>query len=171
MPERGRLWAAPALALAAAALSCGVYDLAPVRIANVAILVYAVCLVLAPAGLYPWLRSRGAGSIAAGAGALVVLAAWLAKELVAVSATYPLPETLFYALNPVCAGLFVFALLQMALAELVLRRRRGRPLRGPALLVAAILFAAAALAVAARGNGGRELFYAYAALHARLFGG
>jgi hypothetical protein len=174
MPEtrgRARLWTAPLLLLGVAVASCAVYDRAPPAVANFAILPYATCLVLAPALLYPWLRRRGAGKGTAAAGSLVMLAAWLAKELWQVSAAFPPLDSLFYALNPVCLGLLVAALLQMALAELVLRWRRGAPARGPALLAAAILLLASGVGLAARGSGGREIFYAYVALYARLFGG
>lgn len=166
-----RLWAAPALVLAVAAGSCAAYDAAPPAVADVVILPYAACLLLAPAWLFPWLRLRGAGLGGAAAGALVVFAAWLAKELWALSAVYSVGETLFYALGPVPLGLLAMALFQMAVAELVLRRRAGRPAAGPALAVTALLVAGGLVAWLARGSGGREIFYGYVALHARLFGG
>lgn len=168
---RARLWTAPALLLGVAVASCAVYDAAPPAVADVAILPYAACLVLAPAFLYPWLSRRGAGAGVAAAGSLLLFAAWLAKELWQVSAAHPPLESLFYALDPVCLGLLAAGVLQMALAELVLRRRRGAPARGPALLAAAILLLGAGVGLAARGSGGREIFYAYVALCARLFGG
>jgi hypothetical protein len=174
MPEAGgrsRLFAPPALVLAVAVGSCAAYDVAPPAVANVVILPYAACLLLAPALLFPWLRLRGAGAGPATAGALVVQAAWLGKELWALSAVFPPGETLFYALGPVPLGLLALALFQIAVAELWLRRRAGRPARGPALALTALLILGGIAAWAARGNGGREIFYGYVALHARLFGG
>jgi len=60
--------------------------------------------------------------------------------------------------------------LQMAVAELALARARHTRARGPLAVLAAVAALAAAAAWVGHDNGGREIFYAYVALHGRLFG-
>ncbi len=164
-------WLAPALVLATSIGACSLYDTTGPPLADAALLVYAICLVLTPALLFAWLRARGASLAAAAVAAPCVAVAWVAKEFWELSAVFSAGETLYYFFNPVSLGLFATCAFQMASAELVARRRAGRPLRGPALVLAGILALGGATALAARGSGGRELFYAYVSLHARLFGG
>ncbi len=168
-PSRARGWIAAAAVPGVAVASCAAYDAAPPPVADVAILPYAALLLLAPAFVHPWLRAHGVSLAASAGAALALCLGWIAKELWAISAVYSPGETLFYALNPVPLGLFTASVFQIAVAELCLRQRRSLPLRGPALVVAAILLLGLGVALAARGSGGREIFYGYVALHARLF--
>ncbi len=170
MAEAARTWAVAALVPAVAVGSCSLYEAGPPAVANAAFLPYAALLLLAPALVHPWLRSHGVAVAPAAAASLSLAVGWLAKELWAVSAVYPIAETLFFALNPVPLGLLLASTFQIAVAELWIRSRSGAPRRGPAAVVGAILLLGALVAVAARGSGGREIFYAYVALHAHLFG-
>ena len=173
-PRPGASWLAPAVVAGVAGGSLALYRTAPPAVADVAIFPYGLSLVLGPAWVYPWLRRRGAGVARAAAAALLVPALWLVKEAVAVAAVYDLASTLFYTLNPLAAGLLVGAALQMAVAELCLRRLRdGRwqLANGAGLVVAGVALLATAFTLAARAHGITFIFYGYVALYRRLFGG
>ncbi len=159
-----------ALPLIVAAGGFALYQLGPSGLAGLALAPYVTALVLAPSWVYPRRRARGASLPRAAAGASLVLVAWLAKESLRMSAVYPPAETAYYALNPLALGLAWSAALQIAAWEWRHRHWRGLRARGPALAVAALLAVAAAGWLALRESGGRELIYAYVALHGRLFG-
>jgi hypothetical protein len=150
--------------------SFAVYAVAPGRIADRAAVPYALALGLAPALAWAWMRACGAraGEAAWGAGLLPGL--WLAKELWRTSGVYPLAETLFFLLNPVCLGVVGLAVFEASAAEWAWARWRGRRAPTAAVLpvVAGLLVAAAA--GLAGGDRLRALFYAYVDLHRALFG-
>jgi len=173
-PRRGSLLAPPAAALALAAVSYALYNHASRAVAEVVIVPYAATLALAPAALYPWLRSRGAGPAAASAGALCVYLAWLVKEGVRIERLYGLGGALYYALNPLSLGLALFLVLQIALTEIGVRRRRtGRWVLGggPAWALAGVALVGGAMAAVALGSAPQELFYTYVEGYELLFGG
>jgi hypothetical protein len=168
-----RFWLAPALVLGVAATSFALYQTAPPAVANVVIFPYAASLVLGASLVYPWLRGAGASGSRAVAASLLVPVLWLLKEGYRVTAVFSVGEAVYYAFNPISLGLFTAAAVQMALAELLLRRARSGRFEwasGPAAVLAAILALGLVFAVAARGSGGREIFYAYIALYRHLFG-
>lgn len=171
MPE-GRGWLAPLGVLVVALAGFGIYNHAPPAVADVAIFPYAIALVLGPAVVYPALRVRGAPAGRAGAAALFVPLLWLVKECVRVSAVHGVAESVYYAFNPLCLGLFVGAALQMAIAELVLRRvRNGRWRLGgaPGWVIGGVAALAGAFAAVAVHDGPDVVFYAYIALYRWLF--
>lgn len=174
MPEARGDWL---LALLPAGLGAGafaLYRLASPAVAEWAALPYATALLLAPAWAYPLLRRRGAAAGRAVAGALALPLLWLAKEGWRMSAVFGLGETLFYALNPVCLGLFAWSGLQIAAGELALRRARGgrwELASAPGLYLVGVLAAAALGGLLFRGDDANLLFYAYIALYRHLFGG
>jgi hypothetical protein len=168
-----RIWLAPALVLGLAAMSFALYQTASPAVASVAIVPYAASLLLGPSLVYPWLRGAGASGGRAVAASLLVPALWLLKEGYRVTAVFSIREAVYYAFNPISLGLFAAAAVQMALAELLRRRAHSGRLEwasGPAAVLAAILVLGLVFAVAARGSGGREVFYAYIALYRHLFG-
>jgi hypothetical protein len=167
-----RAWLPPALLLGAAAASWVAYNHSAPALAHRVVPVYAACLVAGPSLVYPWMRAWGASAAAAGAGAWLVPCAWLVKEGWRITAVFSVPEAVYYAFNPLALGLYVAVLFQIGVWELVMRRpwnRGWRLARGPALALLALLGLSAALSLLGRGSGGSEVFYAYSALHARLF--
>lgn len=173
MPERGR-WLPPLALLAVVVGSWVVSQTAPPQVAEWALLPYALGLVLGPSGVYPLLRRSGARERGAALAALLVPFFWLLKECRRVAAVHGVAESLYYALNPLAVGLFAFAALQMAIAEIALRRGGGLPsgkgLRGPLAVVGGFVAMVLAFAVFARLYGVQSIFYAWVALHARIFG-
>jgi hypothetical protein len=169
----GRRWSAPVGALLLAAASLLVYDRAPPAVAEVAIVPYALALTLAPSFIYPWLRRHGVGTCAATGGALCVFAAWLVKEGHRVQKLYGLAGAVFYAFNPLAVGIALLLVFQIAVAELLLRRRRcGRfeLASGPGLALAIVLVIGGSMGALAATGDGSELFYHYVHLYARLLG-
>jgi len=173
-PGSGSLLAAPAGVLAGTAVCFALYNHASRAVAEVAILPYAASLGLAPAFLYPWLRSRGAGAGATIAGSLCVYLAWLVKEGVRIERLYGLGGAVYYALNPLSLGICLLLVLEMAVAEILVRRRREGRWRfggGPAWALAAVGGVGGAMAGVALGSAPQELFYTYVAGYELLFGG
>lgn len=170
----GPLWTAPAALALLALASHQLYETAPRALAEVAFVPYAAALVFGPAIVYPTLRSRGARVRLAVAGSLLVPFLWLAKECHRVWTVFGLGSALYYALNPLAVGLLVACTLQMAVAELALRRRREGRLRlggGPAVALGAVALFGAGVGGAAWRWGPDTIFYAYVALYRYLFGG
>lgn len=150
-----------------------VVDRASSRVATVVMPLYAAILVLGAAAVYPAMRRRGAGVGVATAGALAVPLLWIAKECWAMSRLYTAAEAAYYALNPVALGLVAAAAVQMAAAELILRRRRtGRWSfrNGAGLALGAVAIAGVLVAFAVRRVGSTAVFWAYVQGHRRLFG-
>lgn len=178
-PERrdARSWRAalgPAAAVVVAtAAGFAATRFAPSAVATWTAVPYALVLALGPGFAYAAARSAGASAGWATAAGLAAPLLWLAKEMHRVAAVFGPAETLFYAFNPLSAGVFVFAGLQMAVVELALRRRRTgrwRLVSGPGAVVAGVATLAALAFAFGRGNGGREIFYGYVALYRWLFG-
>lgn len=168
--------AVPPAAAVVAATAAGFLatDFGPPAVATWTAIPYALALVLGPGYAYTVSRRAGAAGAPAAVAGLAAPLLWLLKEMYRVSAVFGPAPTLFYALNPVSAGLFTFAALQMAGVELVLHRRRtGRfsLFSGPGAILAGVALLAAAAFAFGRGNGGREIFYGYIALYRWLFGG
>jgi len=173
-PRPGSLLAAPAGVLAGTAACFGLYNHASRAVAEVVIFPYAAGLGLAPAFLYPWLRSRGAGGAASVAGSLCVYLAWLVKEGVRIERLYGLGGAAYYALNPLSLGIALLLVLQMALAEILVRRRREgrwRPGGGPAWALGAVALVGGAMAAVALASAPQELFYTYVEGYELLLGG
>jgi hypothetical protein len=167
-----RTWAAPAALVALAVASLAAYQIAPPAAANVAGVVYAASLVLGPSLVYPWARRGGLAPSGAVAAALAVPLLWLAKECWAVGRVFGIGEALYYAFNPLAVGILVAAALQMAVAELLLRRIDGgrwQLANAAGLVVAGIALLAAAYGVAAARSDATIIFWAYIALYRRLF--
>jgi hypothetical protein len=166
-------WVAPAAVVVVAGASFAAYQTAPPAVANAVAIVYAASLVLGPACVYPWTRRRGAAPAVAAALSLAVPLLWLGKECWAVGGVFGPAEALYYAANPLALGLIVGAGLQMALAELLLRRAdsgRWQLANGAGLVLAAIALLAGAYGVAAARYDPTVIFWAYIALYRRLFG-
>lgn len=166
-------WLPPIVPLVGS-LSWAGYQLAPPALAELVIAPYAVCLLLGAALVYPAARAHGAGPRAGIAWGLVLPLLWLAKEFYRVTAVFSPGETLYYALNPISLGVFAAAATEMALAELIITRRRTGDWRlagGAGLTLMGIALLALAVAVVGRESGGREIFYAYIALYRALFPG
>jgi len=173
-PRPGSLLAAPAGVLAGTAVCFALYNHASRAVAEVVIFPYAASLALAPAFLYPWLRSRGAGAGATVAGSLCVYLAWLLKEGVRIERLYGLGGAAYYALNPLSLGIALLLVLQMALAEILVRRRREGGWRlggGPAWALGAVALIGGGMAAVALGSAPQELFYTYVQGYELLFGG
>jgi hypothetical protein len=150
------------------------FNLAPPAVADVAIVPYAVILLLGPVFVYS--RSRRAGSAGRGALALamIVPVLWLAKELWRVSGVFPIAQTAYYAFSPISMGVFCAAAGSIAIAEIVLRRAGGEGLRlrgAPGVTLGVILLLAIGAAAVGYESGGREIFYGYIALYGKLFPG
>jgi hypothetical protein len=161
----------PLALVAVVAGSYAVSRTAPPTVAQGSLVPYSLGLLLGPSLVYPWLRRRDASQGGALLGALLVPALWLLKECRRVAAVHGVAQSLYYVLNPLCVGVLAFAALQMAVAEIWLRRGTGRSMWGPLAVVGG--FAAMALSsfLFARAYGAQSIFYAYVALHARIFGG
>lgn len=167
------LWPPPIAVGSITAFTAAVFDRAPAAIAYWAGLAYAACLVLGPAVVYPWMRRRRFSGSAATAAALCVPVLWLAKECVAVGRVFGIAAGVYYALNPLAAGLLVAAALQMAIAELALRRvRRGRweMVGAPAAVVAAVAALGGAYALVAWRWDATFVFWLYISGYRWLFG-
>lgn len=174
MPETGGAWRVPLAVAGIAALCWILYQTAPPAIAGWAIFPYAACLVLGPSLVYPALRRRGVPAARAVAGGLALPLLWLAKEGYRVTAVFSPAEALYYSLSPISLGLFGAAAAQMAVAELVIARRRSGRWRlagGAGATLAALALLAAAAGAVGRESGGREIFYGYIALYRILFPG
>jgi hypothetical protein len=174
MPERRRVPAVPLAVAFTAAGSWLVYEHASPRVADLAIVPYAFCLVLGPALVYPAVRRGGGSAGAAAAWALLVPALWLAKEMARVTAVFSVAEALYYAMNPIALGLYAAAALQMAVAELAIRRARAGAWRfagWPAATLATLAVLGAAATAVGADSGGRDIFYGYVALYRALFAG
>lgn len=165
MPEGS--WRVPLLLLAATCACWLVYNLAPPRLAELALPPYAAGLVLGPSLVYPILRRRDASARRAVLAALVVPAAWLLKEGWRITAVFSVPEAFYYAFNPLSLGLFTAAAFQMAAWELFV----GRARRAPLTVLAVVALLAGGFGIATHDSGGREAFYAYIAIYRWLFGG
>lgn len=175
MPEGrpGRPWRAPALLVLLAVTTWALYQSAAPWVANFSVFPYALSLVLGPSFVYPLMRRDGASMRLAVAGCCGVPLLWLAKEIWRVTGVFSAGEAAYYALNPLALGLYTALAFQIALWELLLRRRRSgrwQLASGPALTLLAILLLAGTFALAARGSGGREVFYAYIEGYRLLFG-
>lgn len=154
--------------LALLALAAG-----PPAVASVALVPYGTLLLLAPSVAYPLARRGGARGPAAALAALAVPVLWIGKECLAMSRVYSAGEALYYALNPLALGLLAAAAAQIAVADLVIARRRaGHWVARPAALRTLALLAAAALAaaLALRGHDATAVFWLYVAGHRWLFG-
>ena len=89
------------------------------------------------------------------------------------SRLYTPGEAAYYALNPVALGVLTAAAVQMAAAELVLRRLRTRRWsfrNGAGLLLVGVALGAGLVALATRRSGPTAVFWTYVAGHRRLFG-
>jgi hypothetical protein len=168
MLERPRLWTPPALCVALAAGAFTVMRTAPPAIAGGSALVYAACLVFGPGVVYVVLRRRGAPARRAVAGALLVALLWLAKECWAIWNVFGWREAVYYAVNPLALGLLTAAALQMALAEILLRRareRRWQVVNGAGAVVLAVALLAAAYASVALRHDASYIFWVYVSIH------
>jgi hypothetical protein len=157
---------------AIAAGSFAAYQVAPPAVAGVAGVVYAISLMLGPALIYPWSRRHGLSPGYSIAAALVVPALWLGKECWAVGAIFGVVCALYYAANPLALGVLVAAALQMALAEVLLRRAtagRWQLVNGAGPTLAGIALLAGGYALAAARYDHTIIFWAYIALYRRLF--
>jgi hypothetical protein len=163
----------PLLTLAVAATAVVTYNHAPPAVADVVIYVYAFTLVAGPACVWLWLRGHGAAAAPALAGSLLVPIVWIIKECLAVGQIFSRGEALYYAFNPLALGVLAAVALQLALAELVLRRVRTRRWQisgAPVLVLAVLLLLGVAYAIAAQTYGVTAAHYAYLAGYRVLFG-
>ena len=169
MPER-RAWAVPLGVNALAVGAWWTYNHAGRTLAEIAIVPYALCLVLGATPVYAALRSRRGAATAASA-ALVLPLLWLVKEMQRVAAVFGPGPALYYALNPLSVGLFCGVALQLAGVELVRRRRRGEGGLGgwPGVVLGGIALLALGAWLVGRDSGGRDLFYGYVAVYRALF--
>lgn len=145
----------------------------PRMIAEGALMAHAAVLVGGAAVVYPTMRRRAASIGASVCGALLVPTLWIAKEVVAMRRLYTLGEALFYALNPVALGLLTAAALEMAIAELAIRRRptgRWQLANGAALTLSVIAVATAGMTCVILRYGTTIVFWSYVGLHRWLFG-
>jgi hypothetical protein len=152
--------------------SLTVVDSGSTTAASLALVPYVASLLLGAAAVYPAMRRRGAGIAVAAVGGFVVPILWIAKECWAMARLYTPGEAAYYALNPVALGLVTAAAVQMAAAELVVRRvRTGRWSfrNGAGLVLATIAVAAGVVAGAIRHTGPTAVFWAYVQGHRRLF--
>ena len=164
MARRAPAWTAAALAVAAAAASFAAFQLAPGPVATVVGPLYAATLVLSPALVYPWSRRHGLTPAGAAAAALAVPLLWVMKECAAMARVFSAGEALYYALNPLALGVLTAAALQMAVAELLLRRAatgRWRVANGAGATVAVIALLAATYGVLAARYDPTLIFWAY----------
>jgi len=148
------------------------YNAAPPRVAEVVIFGYAAGLLLGPIVSY-CLARRVASARRALAFGLAIPAFWLVKEMARVSAVFSVPETLFYSLSPVSLGILSAALVPIAVAEILFRRRsegRWRLGGAPGVVLGVFTVLAVGSAVVGYGSGGNEIFFRYIALYRILFG-
>lgn len=164
---------APPLALTAVWLTIlALAVAAPPAIAEGALVGHFAVLVGGAALVYPRMRSRAAGVGASVLGAFLVPTLWITKETCAMHRLYTLGEALFYALNPVALGILTAAAVEMAVAELVVRRRRTghwQLANGAGLALTMIAVAAAGVGYVIVRHGPTIVFWSYVGLHRRLF--
>lgn len=145
----------------------------PPAVATVAMVPYALLLLLGASLLYPLACRGGLRGLAAVGAALSIPALWIAKECWAMSRIYEPGEALYYAVNPIALGLVSAAAAQIAVADLLLARRRtGRwvPRRAAVATLLAITIAALTTLLALRGRDPTAVFWSYVSLHRDLFG-
>ncbi len=169
--RRSSPWRLPVALVSLTGLSWAVYQSAPPRIAELAIVPYTACLIFGAGLAYPAARRAGAGTAGALLAGLAIPTLWLGKEMVRVTAVFPAGQALYYALNPLSVGIFVAAWSQMAVAELCLQRRSGARAGWPVAVLLGVAALAAAAWVVGHDSGGRDLFYGYIAGYRRLFPG
>jgi hypothetical protein len=170
--RRAPAWTAPAVAIAIAVASFGTFQLARPAIADLVGPLYGASLVLSAGFVYPWSRRRGLQPAGAAAAGLAVPLLWVAKECWAVGRVFSIAEALYYAFNPLALGVLVAAALQMAVAELWLRRSatgRWQIANGAGLTIAVIAILAGAYGVVAARSDPTRIFWAYIALYRWLF--
>ena len=170
----GRVWPPFITLLVIAVGTFVLYNTSPPAVANVAAIPYAISLACGPLLVYPWLRRRRISARKATAAALGVPVLWLVKECYNAGTVFGFRETIYYAFNPIALGLFAWAALQLAAAEIVIQRLETGRWRfasgaGAVLLVVALL--GALYIPIARRHGVTAIFYAYIALYRYLFGG
>lgn len=148
------------------------YEAAPRSIAEVLLPIFGGALLFAPTLLYPTLRLRGATARWSAIASLTLLATWLAKECYQVARVFTPGEGAYYALNPLMHGIYSLIATQLAVWELVVRRKRGKSpiLSGwPVYTLGAIATFWSAVAFANRNNDATAIHYAYIELYRRLF--
>ena len=110
----------------------------PIRAAHQAVSAAAIAVYFAGLGfgtLYVWVAcarrdaSPGERTLACA----IVPFVWMTKEVIRVGGVWPLPDALFFYLNPLHVTMLCVTVQEMGLAEMILRRRRRA--RGEAVRV------------------------------------
>jgi len=104
-------------------------------VATVAIILYFGAFVFGALFVYVACARRGASRGERILACAIVPLLWMTKEVIRVGTVWPLPDALFYYLNPLHRAVALAAISEMGIAELWLRRRRRRA--GEALRVLA----------------------------------
>jgi hypothetical protein len=110
----------------------------PIRAIHQAVSAAAIGVYFAGLGfgtLYVWIActGRGASTVERVLACAIVPFLWMTKEVIRVGQVWPLPDALFFYLNPLHVTMACVAIEEMGLAELILRRRRRS--RGEAVRV------------------------------------
>jgi hypothetical protein len=168
------LWPVPTAVIIFVVVAFALYNAGPPWLANIVFFPYVFSLALGPSIIYPQLRRLRASTSQAVAASLCVPLLWLLKECYAFSAVFNFWETVYFVFNPLSLGFFTWVVLQMAMAELFLRRAwhgKWELVNGPALVAAAIFILGGSFGFLARGNNGTIAYYLYVDLYRVLFGG
>jgi hypothetical protein len=101
----------------------------PIRAAHQAVSAVAIAVYFGGLGfgtLYVWIACarRGASPGERALACAIVPFLWMTKEVIRVGAFWPLPDALFFYLNPLHVTMACVTIQEMGLAEMILRRRR-----------------------------------------------